>query len=114
MNYKKHIGWYYNSSSDITASWSGVEYLYNFLTTNKGIGPRAIETNINNLEIGDVIQLRFVPGSFGLSLIIVGKNANNLDSIYVATHTEDSYYRKVTTYSYEDIRFLHITDIGIY
>ena len=114
MNYKKHIGWYYNSASDRTASWSGVEYLYNFLTTNKEIGPRAIETNINNLEIGDVIQLRFVPGSFGHSLIIVGKNANNLDSIYVATHTEDSYYKKVSTYSYEDIRFLHITDIGIY
>lgn len=114
MNYKKHIGWYYNSSSDRTASWSGVEYLYNFLTTNKGIGPRAIETNINNLEIGDVIQLRFVPGSFGHSLIVVDKQSNNLEDIYIATHTEDVYHRKVSTYSYQDIRFLHITNIGIY
>ena len=45
---------------------------------------------------------------------LVGKKSNNLDSICVATNTEDSYYRKVSTYSYEDIRFLHITNIGIY
>ena len=114
MNYKKHIGWYYNSASDRTASWSGVEFLYNFLITNRGIGPRAIKSNINNLEIGDIIQLKFFQDSFSHSLIIVGKNANNLDNIYVATHTEDSYYRKVSTYSYEDIRFLHISNIGIY
>lgn len=114
MNYKKHVGWYYNSSSDRTASWSGVEYLYNFLTTNKGIGPRAIKSNISNLDIGDVIQLRFVPGEFGHSLIVVDKQSNSLEDIYIATHTEDSYYRKVSSYSYEGIRFLHITDIGIY
>jgi len=39
MNYKKHIGWYYNSSTDRTASWSGVEFLYDFLIKNKGVGP---------------------------------------------------------------------------
>ena len=39
MNYKPVLGWYYNSSSDRTPSWSGVEYLYNFLTNNKSIGP---------------------------------------------------------------------------
>ena len=57
MNYKKHIGWYYNSSTDRTASWSGVEFLYNFLTTNKGAGPRGVKTKIDNLEIGDIVQL---------------------------------------------------------
>ena len=97
MNYKKHIGWYYNSSTDRTPSWSGVEFLYNFLTTNKGIGPRGIKTKIDNLEIGDIIQLRFFPDRFSHSL-----------------HTEDAYYRKVSTYNFEDIRFIHIKDIGTY
>ena len=31
MNYKPIFGWYYNSLSSRTPSWSGVEYLYNFL-----------------------------------------------------------------------------------
>ena len=113
MNYKKHIGWYYNSSSDRTASWSGVEFLYNFLTRNNGIGPKAIRGKISDLEIGDIIQLKFLEDRFSHSLIIVDKKGNTLDDIYIATHTEDAYYRKISTYNFKDIRFLHIIDIGI-
>lgn len=114
MNYKKHIGWYYNSQADRTASWSGVEYLYNFLTKNKGIGPRAIKADISDVEIGDIIQLKFLKDGFSHSLIIVDKKGNNLKDIYIATHTEDAYYRQVSEYTFKDIRFLNITDIGIY
>ena len=114
MNYKKYIGWYYNSSFDRTASWPGVEFLYNFLISNKGIGPRAIKEDINNVKIGDIIQLKFLNNDrFSHSLIIVDKKGNTLDDIFVATHTEDAYYRKVSTYHFKSIRFLHITDIGI-
>ena len=113
MNYKKHIGWYYTSINDRTASWSGVEFLYNFLTTNKGIGPRAQKVQINNLEIGDIIQLKFSQARFSHSLLVVNKHGNNLNDIYIATHTDDAYYRNLSTYSYQDIRFLHITEIGI-
>ena len=114
MNYKKHIGWYYNSSSDRTASWSGVEFLYNFLVGNKGIGPRGEKTDINNLKIGDIIQLKLLEKRFSHSLIIVDKKGNSIDDIYIATHTEDAYYRKVSTYNFIDIRYIHIKDIGIY
>ena len=113
MNYKKYIGWYYNSSLDRTASWSGVEFLYNFLTSNKGIGPRAINTDIENLRVGDIIQLKFLEDRFSHSLIIVDKKGNTLDDIYIGTHTEDAYYRKLSTYNFNDIRFLHIIDIRI-
>ncbi len=114
MNYKKHIGWYYNSSSDRTASWSGVEFLYNFLIKNKGIGPRGEIANINNLQVGDIIQLKLLEERFSHSLIIVDKKRNNLDDIYIATHTEDAYHRKISTYNFQDIRFIHIKDVGIY
>ena len=30
MNYKKDVGWYYNSPADRAAAWSGVKYLYKF------------------------------------------------------------------------------------
>ena len=113
MNYKKHIGWYYNSSSDRTASWSGVEFLYNFLIKNKGIGPRGIICEIENLEIGDVIQLKLMEERFSHSLLVVDKRGNDLNHIYIATHTEDALYRKVSTYNFKEIRFIHIKDIGI-
>lgn len=115
MNYKKYIGWYYNSVNDRTASWSGVEFLYNFLINNKGVGPRATDTrNIEELDIGDIIQLKLTNSIFSHSLIIVEKIGSTLDKIYISTHTDDSYFRKVSTYNFKDIRFLHITDVGIW
>lgn len=113
MNYKKYIGWYYNSSKDRTASWSGVEFLYDFLTKNNGLGPRAKNVDVENINIGDIIQLKFLESRFSHSLIIVDRKGNTLDDIYIATHTEDAYYRKLSTYNFKDIRFLHIIDIGI-
>ena len=112
MNYKKHIGWYYNSVNDRSPSWSGVEYLYNFLTTNKSVGPSAVVSNIDNIEIGDVIQLKFSGMSnFSHSLFIVDKSEEEL---YVATHTDDSYHRAISTYTFEKIRFLHINKVLIW
>ena len=31
MNYKKYIGWYYNNLNNRAPSWSGVEFLHDFL-----------------------------------------------------------------------------------
>ena len=112
MNYQKYIGWYYHSINNRSPSWSGVEFLYQFLIGNKGVGPRAIRAAISELEIGDIIQLKFLPARFSHSLIIVDKKGNRLEDIYIATHTDDSYHRPVSSYSYQDIRFLHITEIG--
>lgn len=109
MNYKKHIGWYYNSVDDRAPAWSGVEYLYNFLTENKGVGPSVIIGDKKNIKIGDVIQLKFSGMSnFSHSLFVIDKNESE---IYVATHTDDSYYRGLSTYTFEKARFLHINKV---
>lgn len=50
MNYSRKNGWYYNSGYDKSPSWSGVEFLYNFLTTNTGVGPHAKEVLQNQIE----------------------------------------------------------------
>ena len=108
MNYKKYIGWYYINLNNRSASWSGVEFLYNFLIKNKGVGPSAIISNKDNIKIGDIIQLKFYAiERFSHSLFVVGKNKNE---IYVASHTDDSYYRNLNTYNYENIRYIHIND----
>ena len=112
MNHKKHVGWYYNSVNDRSPSWSGVEYLYNFLTTNKSVGPSAKVSSRENVEIGDIIQLKFKGmNNFSHSLFIVNKNEND---IFVATHTEDSYNRSLSTYQFEKIRFLHINKVLVW
>ena len=114
MNYKKHIGWYYNSINDRTASWSGVEFLYDFLIKNRGIGPQAEKATIDNIEIGDIVQLKFNGKErFSHSLIVVKKRGRDINSLYVASHTEDSYYRRVSSYVFEKIRYLHIKEIRI-
>ena len=41
MNYTPTFGWFYKSANDRTPSWTGVEYLYNFLVNNEGAGPFA-------------------------------------------------------------------------
>jgi len=109
MNYKKYLGWYYSSINDRSPSWSGVEFLYNFLITNKGVGPRAILSNIKDIQIGDIIQLKFRGMNvFSHSLFVVNRDQNK---IFIASHTDDSYNRNLETYNYEDIRFIHINKI---
>ena len=41
MNYTPELGWYYINSTQRSPSWSGVQYLYNFLISNTGVGPFA-------------------------------------------------------------------------
>ena len=99
MNYQKDIGWYYNSAGDRAPAWTGVQYLYNFLLRKKGVGPTAKETGINELEIGDIVQLSFNGYSFSHSLLVVKIDRPvTLDRILIATHTDDSDYRPLSTY----------------
>ncbi|MGN1299587.1 MAG: amidase domain-containing protein [Candidatus Scatovivens sp.] len=108
MNYSKY-GWYYKNGYNKSASWSGVEYLYNFLINNKSVGPYAKRANINEIEKGDIVQLSFDGKTFSHSLIIVDTfYKNGLKKIYVATHTNDNYYKDLSTYTFKDIRFIKI------
>lgn len=110
MNYNKN-GWYYNNANDKSPSWTGVEFLNEFLLNNKSVGPFAKISKLSELMQGDIIQLSFDGIIFTHSLMIVEKLADNFDSIFVATHTLDSYGRKVSSYVFQDIRAIHIEGI---
>jgi len=115
MNNTKDTGWYYNNINSRSPSWSGVEFLYNFLTTNKGIGPFGKEVNIEEAEIGDISQINFDGKVFGHSQIIVDKLGNNFSDILIATHTYDSLNRALSTYqNVQKIRFIHIEGVRIW
>lgn len=51
MNYSKTSGWYYISANNKSPSWTGVQFLYNFLCGNKSVGPYGVECNQDDVEI---------------------------------------------------------------
>lgn len=114
MNYTPIKGWYYRSGFDKSPSWSGVEFLYNFLIQNKGMGPRGSLVSQNEVQIGDIAQLSFSKNIFEHSLFIIDiKDVQDLNKIYIATHTYDTLNKKIGEYSFSKIRFIHINDVGI-
>ena len=114
MNYKKDLGWYYINGNNKSPSWSGVEFLYQFLTNNKGIGPQAIETSQNEIEIGDIAQISFDGKHFAHTLVVVKiENKFTLRGIKIASHTFDSLDKSISNYTLKKIRWLHIKTVGV-
>ena len=105
MNYTPTFGWYYVSLDDRSPSWTGVQYFYNFMTENKGIGPFGKEATIDELEIGDVIQLGNNTDGFYHTLLIVGFEG---EDPLVAAQTDDAYARPLSTSTYDFSRFIKI------
>ena len=112
MNHTPTFGWYYYSTNNHSPSWTGVGFLYNFLTRRDGPGPVGKEVSIDEVEPGDVSQFANETGRFTHSQMIVsvGKAAA-LDNILVCTHTYDSLDRALSTYEFIKIRFIHIEGV---
>lgn len=105
MNYRGY-GWYYINANRKSPSWTGVEYLYNFLINNKDEGPRGRVVSRDKIEIGDIIQLNFNSNIYGHTLIVTSVSGN---IIKICSHTIDSKDRNLDTYNYQGIRFIKIT-----
>lgn len=108
MNYLPVLGWYYTSINNRTPSWTGVQYLYNFLTTNDAEGPFGEDMPLDRLEIGDIVQLGRATGDFYHSPVVVGFSRGE---ILVAAHTYDAYNKPLSSYRYEQARGIHILGV---
>lgn len=111
MNYQPIQGWYYIDPNRKSPSWTGVNFLYNFLVSNQTKGPFGIETNPASAEIGDLIQLSYQGGShFNHTLVITKlQSPLGIERIYVSAHSIDRYnVNLVKTYTWKQIRFIHI------
>ncbi len=108
MNYTPTFGWFYKSVNDRTPSWTGVEYLYNFLVNNNGPGPFAEEVPLDKLDIGDIVQLGKATGDFYHSPVVVGFSRGR---ILVAAHSYDVYNKPLNSYSFEQARGIHILGV---
>ena len=99
MNHKKYLGWYYNSPGSRAPAWSSAHYLYRFLISNSGIGPRGMPISLSEIQIADVIQLSFDGNRYTHSLLVVAVgNPVNEDTVLIATHTDDSDFRPLFSY----------------
>ena len=110
MNYTPTFGWYYVSLDDRSPSWTGVQFFYNFMTENMGLGPFGKEAMLDELEIGDVIQLGNNTDGFYHTLLIVGFEG---EDPLVAAQTDDAYARPLSTYTYDFSRFIKILGVRI-
>lgn len=98
-------GWYYNTLSDRTPSWSNVNYLHNFLVRNSSTrGPQGKSTeystggSLNSLfstcRIGDIIQIKYNGNEiYGHSTMVTGKSLSD-STILITSRTGRNDYNK--------------------
>lgn len=110
MNFTPIMGWYYHSSYDHTASWTGVEYLHNFLVNNLSIGPFARVVSEEEVLPGDIVQLGTIAGAFYHTPIIT----EVYPIILVAAHSDDSLDRPLVSYNYQQARFIQIDGVRVW
>lgn len=108
MNFTPVFGWYYLSPNRRSASWTGVEFFYNFMTQNQDVGPFGALSSLDNAEIGDVIQLQNDEGIFYHTIII---SEIRDGEIYICANTNDALDRPLSSYDYASLRVIHILGV---
>ncbi len=117
MDFTPDFGWYYRNVNDRAPAWTSVAFFYDFLTgnpvfasENQGIGPYGREVRVREVELGDFIQLADDAGDYYHTLIITGFEPND---ILICAHTDDSLNRRLSTYNYASLRYIHIDGVRI-
>ena len=117
MDFTPDFGWYYISTDDRAPAWTSVAFFYDFITEqpafaaeNTGIGPFGREVRAREIEVGDFIQLADEAGDYYHTLIITGFEPND---ILVCAHTDDALNRRLSTYNFASLRFIHIDGVRI-
>ena len=112
MNFTPEKGWYYISVNDRSPSWTGVEYLYDFLINNDTRGPFAAEVSLDAVMPGDVIQLRNSERFYHSLLVINRGEEATPETVFVNAHSLNAANRQLSSYNFQDYRVLHI--LGVY
>ena len=117
MDFTPDFGWYYRTPEDRAPAWTSVAFFYDFVTEqpvfageNAGIGPFGREVRAREIEPGDFIQLADEAGDYYHTLIITGFEPND---ILICAHTDDALNRRLSTYNYTSLRFIHIDGVRI-
>ncbi|MBO5312540.1 MAG: amidase domain-containing protein [Clostridia bacterium] len=108
MNFEPIFGWFYLSTNRRAPAWTGVEFFYNFITSNQSVGPFGKVVDVSQIQIGDVIQLQNEDDVFYHTLIV---SAITEGEIFVCANSVDSLDRPLSSYTYKTERAIHIEGV---
>ena len=100
-----NLGWFYNSLNNRSASWTSVESFWNYGKLNKNF--KIEETNIDNLQVGDIIQFYNKIQNKYYHMVIVTKiiEPRSIKNILVSSHDNNAYNKSLLQYNVTDFRF---------
>jgi len=108
MNFTPVFGWFYLSTNRRSASWTGVDFFYDFMTRSTlDVGPFGNEVALEDAELGDIIQLSN-GANYYHSLIITRIEQ---DEIYICANSNDALDRPLSSYDYVNLRVIHIRGV---
>lgn len=107
MNFTPEVGWFYRTANDRTPSWTGVGFLYDFLVSNRSVGPFGRVVPQSAVQVGDIVQLGNQNGRFYHTPVIVSV----YPQILVAAHSYDVLNKPLSAYSFSVARFIHIDGV---
>jgi len=115
MNETKDTGWFYHSMNSRAAGWTAVPYLYRFLVNNRGRGPFGHEVPLEELEPGDIVQLKFagMPDYSHSLLVVAVGDPPAPENILIAAHSYDSDDRPLDSYSFVSARGIRIDGVRV-
>lgn len=84
--------------------------MYEFLINNDSTGPIGKVCTIEEIDVGDLIQLNFGKDDiFNHTPVVVRiEEPRKPENIYIAAHTYDRFDYSLANYFYSDIRYIHI------
>ena len=109
MNYDKYYGWFYINKDNRAPSWTSVKYFQRFLLTHNFPGFVAKVVPIDQLDVGDIIQIRQNPTEFNHTVIITRITSRE---IYVCAHSNDALDKPLSSYQYIELKGIHIISIN--
>lgn len=117
MNPTPHTGWYYYSNISRSPSWSGVEFFYKFMTTNTYLGPFMQVSDVKDMELGDIVQLKFYGYKDFTHTLMITKITDEpavrtAKNIYLSANTYDVLNKNLLSYHFKEIRYLKV--LGVY
>ncbi|MEA4992931.1 MAG: amidase domain-containing protein [Oscillibacter sp.] len=114
MNFLPTYGWYYINANRKAPAWTGVEYLFNFLTRPQpSVGPVGVECQLWELRPGDLVQLSLGGSRYQHSPIVVeAQPPYGPEDILVAAHSFDADNRPLSSYEYVLIRPVKILGVN--
>lgn len=113
MDFTPDFGWYYLNANDKAPAWTGVEYFYRYLLRQTLTpGPTAILVRLAQLLPGDFVQFSAYGDTFTHTVVVVQTSGHpTFHNTLVASHSSNTDYRSLSSYSFRKIRFLHINGV---